>query len=68
MDSSAGLVWSILFGAIGMGYFIYGTRQRVAVPFVVGVALIIYPYLISNVYLMVLIGCGLIAVPYFLRF
>ena len=68
MDSSAGLLWSILFGAIGMGFFIYGTRQRVAVPFVVGVALMIFPYFISNIYVMVLAGCGLIAVPYYLRF
>lgn len=68
MDSSAGLLWSILFGAIGTGYFIYGTRQRVAIPFVVGVALMIFPYFISNVYVMVLVGGGLMAVPYYLRF
>jgi len=68
MDSAAGLIWSILLGAVGMGYFIYGTRQRVAVPFVVGVALMIFPYFVANVYIMVLVGCGLIAVPYYLRF
>ena len=67
MDSEAGLVWAMLFGAIGVGFFIYGKRQRVVVPFVVGVALIVFPYFISNVYLMVLVGAGLTAVPYFLR-
>ncbi len=67
MDSEAGLIWSVLFGAFGVGFFIYGSRQRVVVPFVVGVALMVFPYFISNVYLMVLVGVGLMAVPYFFR-
>jgi hypothetical protein len=67
MESEAGLIWSVLFGAVGVGYFIYGKRQRMMVPFAVGVALIVFPYFISNVYLMVLAGVGLSAVPYFIR-
>jgi hypothetical protein len=27
MDNSAPLLWGILFGSIGMGYFIYGKKQ-----------------------------------------
>lgn len=67
MDSEAGLIWSMLFGAIGVGFFIYGKRQRTVVPFLVGVALIVFPYFIANVYVMVLVGLGLIALPYFFR-
>jgi len=61
------LMWSILFGAVGMGYFMYGRRQRSPVPFLVGIALMVYPYFISNVYVVVLIGIALIATPYFVH-
>ncbi len=61
------LMWSILFGAFGMGYFMYGRRQRSPVPFLVGIALMVFPYFISNVYLVVIIGVGLIITPYFVR-
>lgn len=61
------LMWSILFGAFGTGFFMYGRRQRSPVPFIVGIALIVYPYFVNNVYLMVLIGVGLIITPYFVR-
>jgi len=61
------LMWSILFGAFGVGYFMYGRRQRSPVPFVVGIALMVYPYFVSNVYLVVLIGVVLIATPYFVH-
>jgi len=58
----------MLFGAIGLGFFIYGTRQRVIVPFTIGVALFIFPYFVSNLYLLIAIGVGLVAIPYFVRF
>lgn len=68
LDNPTLLMWSILFGAFGMGYFVYGKKQRSPVPFVVGIALMVYPYFITNVYFVVLIGAVLIAVPYFVRF
>ena len=67
MDSSAQIMWGILFGAIGLGFFIYGQRQRAIIPFVVGVSLFVFPYFISNVYLMVIVGVVLVAIPYFIR-
>lgn len=67
MDSSAQIMWGMLFGAIGLGFFIYGKRQRAIVPFVVGVTLFIFPYFISNVYLLVIVGVVLVAIPYFIR-
>jgi hypothetical protein len=65
--STAALLWSVLFGAIGIGYFIYGKRQRVIVPLVAGLALMLFPYFISNTWVMVLIGAALTVVPYFIR-
>ncbi len=66
MDTSS-LIWGMLFGAIGMGFFIYGKRQRAVVPLLTGVALSIFPYFISNVYIMVIVGVALTALPYFIR-
>jgi predicted membrane protein len=64
---TATLLWGVLFGAIGLGFFTYGTKQRAAVPLLAGVALFVIPYLISNAFLLVLAGVVIIAVPYFVR-
>ena len=66
MDTS-GLLWGVLFGSIGLGFFVYGRRQRAVVPLLCGIALLVFPYFVSNTY--VLVGCGiaLIAIPYFVR-
>lgn len=61
------MMWSLLFGAFGMGYFMYGKRQRSPVPFVAGIILMVYTFFVTNVYLVVLIGVALIATPYFVR-
>jgi hypothetical protein len=61
------LFWGVLFSSIGLGLFLYGKKQRVVVPLVCGLALLIYPYFIANSLLMVMIGVVLCAIPYFLR-
>ena len=67
MESSAQLMWGVLFGAIGVGYFMYGKKQKVAMPFYSGIALCIAPYFISNVYGLVLSGLVLVTLPYFVK-
>ena len=66
--STATILWGLLFGSIGFGFFLYGKRQRVIVPLVCGLALMVYPYFVSGTLLLVVIGIALMAVPYFLRF
>ena len=61
------LLWGLLFSSIGLGFFLYGKKQRAVVPLVCGIALMIYPYFIPNVIALVVIGLVLTAVPYFLR-
>jgi len=68
MDSTSSLLWGLIFGSIGMGYFIYGKKQKRGVPFASGIGLMVFPYFVSNSYLMVIIGVALLAVPYFLRY
>jgi len=57
----------LLFGSIGLGYFIYGKKQKAVVPLVCGLALMLFPYFVSNLMLLVGIGALLAAIPYFLR-
>jgi hypothetical protein len=65
--STASLVWGVLFGAIGMGFFVYGKKQQAVVPLACGVALMAFPYFVSNGWLLAGIGAALVAVPYFVR-
>jgi len=62
------LLWSMLFGSIGLGFFIYGKRQSAIMPMVSGLALMVYPYFVSNVFLLVIIGLVLMALPYYYRY
>jgi hypothetical protein len=57
----------LFFGSIGLGFFIYGRKQRAVVPLLCGLVLMVFPYFVSNVMLLVGIGALLIAIPYFLR-
>ena len=61
------LLWGILFGSIGLGFFFYGRNQKAVVPLVCGVALMIFPYFVSNTLMLVGVGVALIAIPYFVR-
>jgi predicted membrane protein len=61
------LLWGLLFSSIGVGFFLYGKKQRAVVPLVCGLVLMIYPYFIPNVMVLVAIGVVLIAVPYFFK-
>jgi hypothetical protein len=57
----------VLFGSVGLAFFVYGKRQRMVVPLTCGIALMVFPYFFSNTILLVLVGLALIAVPYFVR-
>ena len=65
MEGTSLLIWGIMFGAIGLGFFTYGRRQKAVVPLLAGIPLFIFPYFISNVYMLVIAGAALVALPYF---
>lgn len=50
--STAGLILSLLIGAVGAGLFIYGKRQRAWPQMLGGVILCLYPYFVSNLWIM----------------
>jgi hypothetical protein len=61
-------MWGVIFGSIGMGYVIYGKKQRRGAALLSGFALIVLPYVVSNVFLLVMIGIVLMVMPYFVRY
>jgi len=65
VEGTSQLVWGVIFGAIGLGFFSYGKKQKAIIPLLAGIALFIFPYFISNVYLLVAVGAALMALPYF---
>ncbi|KEZ77317.1 hypothetical protein [Salinisphaera hydrothermalis] len=67
MNNSALMIWSVLFGAIGMGFFAYGSRQKAIVPWMVGTGLMIDPWFITNAYLLVAADLLLIGLAWFIR-
>ena len=67
MSGTALLMWGMLFGAIGFGFFLYGKKQKAVVPLITGIALCVVPYCIANVYALVIVGVILVAIPYFVR-
>ena len=67
MESTSLLVWGMIFGAIGIGFFSYGRKQRAVVPLLTGVGLFVCPYFISNVYALVSVGVALVVLPYFVK-
>lgn len=65
--SASTLLWGVLFGSIGLGFFVYGRKQQAIVPLVCGVALMAFPYFVSGTAWLVIIGVALMVVPYFVR-
>ena len=67
MESTSVLLWGMVFGSIGLGFFIYGKKQKVIVPLLVGIALMVYPYFIADLTLLIIVGVILMVLPYFVR-
>lgn len=65
--STSVLLWGMVFGSIGLGFFMYGKKQKAIVPLLVGIALFVFPYFISDVTMLVIIGSILVVLPYFVR-
>jgi hypothetical protein len=65
--STALLLWGVLFSSLGLGFFIYGKRQKAPIPLICGLALMVYPYFVSGVGVLVAVGIALVAIPYFVR-
>jgi len=67
MISASTLILGVIFGAIGLGFFVYGKKQKAIIPLFCGIVLMILPYFIPNMYILILSGIIIVAIPYFIR-
>ena len=60
MDLDMGMLMSgLLIGTVGMGIFIYGKRQQRFPQLVAGVALMAFPFFLSNAWVQVAVAAGI---------
>jgi hypothetical protein len=65
--TAANLFGQILFGAIGLGAFIYGKKQSSFKAMLLGVAISAYPYFVAETWLLYMIGIVLTALLFVWR-
>lgn len=61
------LIGGLVFGSVGLAYWVYGKRQQRLWPLLCGAGLMAFPFFVNNLYLFVLLGITLVALPYFFR-
>jgi hypothetical protein len=66
MDASA-LLWGVILGSIGLGFFVYGKRQKAIIPLISGIGLMVLPYMISNLFILICLAVVLVALPFFVK-
>jgi hypothetical protein len=62
--STSSIIFGLLFGTIGLGYFIYGKKQEEYVSLACGIGLMAFPYFVANTIALVAIGVVLMAIPF----
>lgn len=67
MNNPSILIWGVIFGSIGLGFFVYGKKQKAIIPLLSGIGLMVVPYFISNMYILILSGIVLAALPYIIK-
>ena len=67
LPTPAYLAGALLFGIVGIAAFRYGKRNCAPIPKWIGIALMLYPYAISQTWLLYGLGAGLCAALYFFR-
>ena len=67
---NSGMIWFMLifaFGVIGMAFFVYGKKETRAGILLAGVALMIFPYFVHNLWATLGIGLALCSTPLVIR-
>jgi hypothetical protein len=67
LGSPSALVASVMWGAIGSGFALFGWKQKSMVPLFGGIAITAISYFIDSALLMSIVGVGLIAAIYWFR-
>ena len=67
MPSPAALFGSLFFGVIGLVAFRYGKKSALIVPTLLGLGLMIYPWFVSETWMLYVIGSALTGAVWFFR-
>jgi len=65
--STSTLLLYIFFGSAALAYITYGKSQRKVVALFSGVGLAVLPYFELNMWLMILLSCLIMALPFLIR-
>ena len=66
MDGST-LLWGLLFSCVGLGYLVYGRKQRKLMPLVAGLGLILVPLFVHGVGWLLALGALLLVLPLLIK-
>jgi hypothetical protein len=66
MLTAGSLFASLLWGSVGLGYFIYGKRQQSVAAIGGGILMIVLSYFISSALLLSLVCLGIVVAVYLL--
>jgi hypothetical protein len=66
MDSTQ-LFLGLIFGSVGMGFFVYGKKQEKMVALISGISLCVIPYVVSNTIVLTVLGLLLVGLPFVFR-
>ncbi|SFR44050.1 hypothetical protein SAMN04488073_1275 [Marinobacter gudaonensis] len=64
---TANIILALIFGCIGLAYFMYGRRQKHMVARYCGIGMALYPYLAGSPWEMLTVGLVLMLVPRFVE-
>jgi hypothetical protein len=67
LPTPAALFGSLIFGVIGLVAFRYGKKSALIVPMLLGLGLMIYPWFVSETWMLYVIGCALTGAVWFFR-
>lgn len=67
MPGPAALFASVLFSVLGFAAFRYGKKYGLWPPLAIGLTLMVYPYFVTQVWLIYLIGCVLCGALFVMR-
>ena len=67
MPTPAALFGSLVFGVIGLVAFRYGKKSAFIVPTLLGLGLMIYPWFVSETWMLYVIGSALTGAVWFFR-
>jgi len=62
--SVTNILVGIITGTFGLAYFVYGKKQSKMIFMITGIALMVYPYLFTNIIVLIIIGVILLPLPF----